>query len=151
MHGSSLPVWAIILILGIAFNFFLGYFNPFLTKDDKKKIGDFREKKVPNLDEKLVVRLKFHFSSTAYAFMAMDISIAATAAFFIESYVEMAKSLGMGVAGYIFMLIVIFIILAVVEIMLVVFSLFAEHMSATLIIAYYERYPGVRIKNNDEW
>lgn len=149
MHESSLPVWMIILFVGVAISLSLGYFNPFLTKEDKKKIKEFRKKNAPDLKQGLTVKLRFHFAGTAYIVIMVLANLAALIAFFIESYSAFAASLGGGFPGYTFAFLGAIFGIPLAEGIFVVLSILIEQKTVRTTVAYYRR-RGVEVLD-DEW
>jgi len=144
MHESSLPVWAVILMVSVMAELTLSFLNPFLTKEDKMRIKDFRKNGLSKNGQVLTVRLRYHFAGTVYIAIAMIANWAALVAFFISGLSDFVKTLGGGALGYTFAILCALFAIAIAEGIVIVIALAIEHKNATSMVRHYARY-GVEI------
>ena len=145
MSGSSLSIWAIILIVGVLTVFSMGCYNPFITKVDKERAKKLSKKEnVPK--DKCCIEMKFHFDGIAYVLATLTFSAAALISFLIEDFTYFKNTFFVsGFWGYVLAALSILAAMMVVDLVLLVIPMVAESKTVSSIANQYSRRYGVEV------
>ena len=149
MDKGSLPVWVIILIIGVLIIMLLGVFNPFIKREDKKKVRKLNAYKLTNGD-KTEIDLRFHFKGLkVYPFIVLFFCLAALISLFIEDYSTFQKiALNSGTLSCVLAVIGVIFLFFLGGIIFIIIPLIAEDLAIASIATQYRKNSNVKINNN---
>lgn len=145
MHGSTLPIWLVILILGTIVVLSLGLFNPFVSERSKRKMKAFSKKELPASSRKIVIKVRYHFARSSYVATAFIVSTIAILSFAIENFDNMNT-----VGDYILKLFCVLFSVGIFGGLLMVASMALEQFRSNAIIRYYEKRYHVKMIKDEE-
>ena len=146
LDGRSLSVWAIILAVGVLTLFFMGVFNPFIKKEDRKRatrnsVYGFGS----SSKEKMEIELHYHFKGIAYVVVALFFGTAALISFIVENLDVLLENGKLSFAAAVVGLVVVS---GIVDIMLMMFACIVEDRVVSSIVGQYEKTLGVKVVNS---
>ena len=149
MDKGSLPVWVIILIVGVLIIALLGVFNPFIRREDKKKVKKLNAYRVTS-EGTTEVDLHFHFKGLkVYPFVVLVFNLAALITLFVENFsVFRELALTSGTSSCVLAIIGIIFLFIIGGIIFVIIPLIAEDLAIASITSQYRKNYNVKINNN---
>lgn len=97
MRESTLPIWALFLIMGVVINAIVGMANPYVKKESQQTA--IRYKKNGAIGPKPTVAIYCRMSGFAYVCITAIVVLAASIIFFMESFIGLVEAMSGGVLG----------------------------------------------------
>ena len=145
MHGSTLPVWLVILILGTIIVLSFGFFNPFVSERSRRRMKAFSKKESSVSSKKIVIKVRYHFARSSYMAITLIMSTIVVISFAIENFSSMNA-----VSDYILKLFCVLFSVGIYGGLLMVASISLEQFRSNAIIRYYEKRYHVKMIKDEE-
>ena len=99
MHESTFPFWVIVLLIGAAFAYFVGYASPYVTKESREEVKKYV--KGENAIRPKVI-IKNRTDSETVISMSVGLAIVWMIFFFCDGFSNLIMKLGDGIIAAIF-------------------------------------------------
>jgi|GEM_PF-1549222 len=132
MAGSTLPIWVVVLVFGIAGLIAFGYCNVYVPKEEKRKAEEIA---IAREGGAIMIRTRVH--EQWYVTLSIIISFGAVIAFCAEDFMPLAKHIGGGVFGFLLTLIIMFIGYCLAQVFTISAATAAHIAAVTEIQRYY--------------
>ncbi len=106
MHESTFPFWVIVLLIGAAFAYFVGYASPYVTKESREEVKKYV--KGGNAIRPKVI-IKNRTNSETVISMSVGLAIVWMIFFFCDGFSNLIMKLGDGTIAAIFAIIIFLI------------------------------------------
>lgn len=152
MAGSTLPIWVVILVFGIAGLIAFGHCNVYVPKEERKKAEE-----IAITREGGAIMIRTRVNEQWYVTSSLVISFCAVVAFCAEDFMPLARHIGGGVLGILLTLVIMFVGYCIAQVFMISAATAAHIAAVTEIQRYYmKRYEvfatmeyGTRMREQD--
>lgn len=143
--SSTFPVWLVILLFGCVFIFFVGFFNQYIPKSQKKIAKRYRENPI---GEPPIIIAELRFDRIVYLVLAIMIVVLSTVLFSLREYFTMVDYLGDNVFGYSFAIVLVVAAVFFLILFFFIVALLGETVSLNDKIKHYVSYYHVDVMSD---
>lgn len=135
MHESTFPFWVIVLLIGAAFAYFVGYASPYVTKESREEVKKYV--KGENAIRPKVI-IKNHTDSETVISMSVGLAIVWMIFFFCDGFPDLITKLGSGVFATIIAVLIILIGFSLIFFGMLFMYLFGATVSSGMLERRYK-------------
>ena len=135
MHESTFPFWVIVLLIGAAFAYFVGYASPYVTKESREEVKKY-VKEGNAIRPKVII--KNHTDSETVISMSVGLAIVWMIFFFCDGFSNLIMKLGDGTIAAIFAIVIFLIGFALIFFAMLFMYLFGATVSSGMLERRYK-------------
>ena len=152
MANSSLSIWMIILFFGAVFMFLFGYFNIYISKEDRLAAKHFRQEWMAKKSgEVRCITARIYLGRIIYLIFAGVIAISIFVFFVIEELSSFAARMGGGNSGTALAILVFAIICFFVDAFMLFLAFLGEQIAFENIYKKYRTFFHLKVKPPEEY